>query len=77
MRSAEQIKRTPNDWVDFRQEQRQRGLVDLLKHLRHLRETRPEWYVWVTEGQPPMTQQAYDALKKRERKRHAVENRST
>jgi len=63
MRSSEQISRTPEQWADFKRDERRRALVWLLGTLRRARERREEWYVWVTEGQSELTLDQYEAVK--------------
>jgi len=49
VRSAEQIGKTPEEWADYQRAHRLRILAALLRELKHARETRAAWYVWVTE----------------------------
>jgi len=65
MRSAEQLKRTPAQWAQLKRWQRRGGLKALMKHLATVR--REPWYVWVTQGQPELTSEQYEQLRKGKR----------
>lgn len=60
MRSAEQLKRTPREWIDHQALERARILRELLALLERARLERAPWYVWILEGRPPLTAAEYD-----------------
>lgn len=41
------------------QRERARNLAELMAELREARDTRAEWYVWVAEGRPLLTEEEY------------------
>lgn len=59
MRSAEQISRTPLQWAEARNAERQRNYAALMHDLRHARETEAEWYTWILNGRPTLTEAEY------------------
>jgi len=69
VRSAEQIGRTPGEYHDWQAAQRQKALREVLAMLRRARDEGAEWYRWIEDGRPPLTQAEYDALDKPRRKR--------
>jgi hypothetical protein len=44
------------------QYRRERALADFQRHMEAVVEARPEWYVWVTEGQPILTGEQYERV---------------
>lgn len=62
MRSSAQLTRTPGEYADYRRAERQKTLGLLLRELERVRLERPEWYVWVVDGQPELTPEEYAAL---------------
>ena len=68
MRSAEQVRRTPREYADFRALERRRLLGEALELLRRARESGAPWYRWIVDGRPELTQAEYDALERRRRK---------
>lgn len=60
MRSAEQVRRTPREWIDHATEERRRTLAALLAELRAARSSGAEWYYWIEQGRPALTAAEYE-----------------
>ena len=61
MRSGAQITRTPREWIDYQAAERARLGRELAATLRHARETGAEWYRWIADGKPTLTEAEYEA----------------
>jgi hypothetical protein len=59
VRSAAQIERTTGEWRDHAKEERERTLRALLAELDRAFRERAEWYMWVLNGQPVLSDEAY------------------
>lgn len=62
VRPAGRVSRTPREWIDHQQQERERILGQLLRELRHARETGAEWYRWIRDGQPQLSEAEYQAV---------------
>lgn len=62
MRSAEQLRRTPREWKDHEQVERERLCAEVIEIFREARESRAEWYVWLENGCPRLTPDQYASL---------------
>lgn len=53
--------------------ERKRNLAELMAELREARETEAEWYMWILNGRPVLTEAEYARVRRTDRSR----NRST
>jgi hypothetical protein len=63
--TADGIARALTERQQGLERERQRTLSALMADLRFARETRAEWYRWVTDGMPRLSQQEYEQVGKR------------
>lgn len=69
MRDAAQITRTPREYLEYQSAERKRNLREVMAILRHARETRAEWYQWIVDGKPTLTDAEYARVAMKRRKR--------
>lgn len=62
MRSAAQVSRTPREYVDHQRHEREQTLAALLAELRRACARGDEWYRWIAEGRPLLTEAEYAAV---------------
>lgn len=69
MRDAQRIQLTPGQYHDAKVVEREKTLELLLVDLRRAREAAAEWYEWIRNGQPALSQAEYDQVGKFGKKR--------
>lgn len=64
MRSANRIGSTVSEWQELQRTERAATLKALLAQLREARESGAEWYRWIADGRPALTEAEYAAVGK-------------
>jgi hypothetical protein len=66
VRSAERIRRTPEEWKELEDRRRARIARELQRLLDRAFTDREPWYVWILNGMPRLTPEEYEDQKRRQ-----------